>query len=112
MFPQVETNLSLFEKTPCIRPVWDPGSPSGLVLTCLGSTDGRRREDGEIKEMISWTKVCHLNCMQCENERERERRYSEVNKKKKAGGRDGHEMIIDHFIRCSVVLRLSSTPTL
>ena len=57
MFPQVETNLSLFEKTPCIRPVWDPGSPSGLVLTCLGSTDGRRREDGESKETISWTKV-------------------------------------------------------
>ena len=57
MLPQVETNLSLFEKTPCIRPVWDPGSPSGLVLTCLGSTDGRGREDSEIKETIRWTKV-------------------------------------------------------
>ena len=76
MFPRVETNLSLFEKTPCIRPVWDPGSPSGIVLTCLGSTDGRGREDGEIKEVISWTKVkwqCHfINCMQCVKKRERE----------------------------------------
>lgn len=57
VLPQVETNLSLFEKTPCIRPVWDPGSPSGLILTCLGSSGGREREDDHGMERISWTKV-------------------------------------------------------
>ena len=67
---RLKNNLTLFEKTPCIHPVWDPGSPSGLVLTCSGlSLGGREREDDQIKERIGWTKVKMRVC----GERERER---------------------------------------
>ena len=54
-----KNNLTLFEKRPCIRPVWDPGSPSGLVLTCSGLSlgGGREKEDDQMKERIGWSKV-------------------------------------------------------
>lgn len=54
-----ETNLTLFGKTPCILPVWDPGSPSGLALTCLGTElmGGRRMEDDQVMDRVSWIKV-------------------------------------------------------
>ena len=66
-----KNNLTLFEKRPCIRPVWDPGSPSGLVLTCLSLGGGRERGDDQVKERIGWSKVKMRVCREKE-ERERE----------------------------------------
>ena len=59
--------------------MWDPGSPSGIVLTCSGLSLGEReREDDQVKERIGWSKVnvyvcvCVCVCV-CVVERERER---------------------------------------
>ena len=56
MLPEIQTNLKLFEKSPCIRPVWDPGSQSGLVLTCLGLEDEENDGDGA-RDDVRWAKV-------------------------------------------------------
>lgn len=63
MLPQVDSNLTLFDKSPCIRPVWDPGSASGVVLSCLGRTEKGKGGKSESQERVRWRKVSTLHCV-------------------------------------------------
>ena len=47
---------SFFTGSPCILPVWDPGSPSGLALRCLEQFGGSAFPPG-IFSTIRWLKV-------------------------------------------------------